>query len=84
MSEHGLQERGALGYTGLYILSQRYQDLHEAVSYIDYFLLFLFFGHLDTNWVILAEDWPVGKSMEVFSSLTIDMGGPRQLWAFHL
>lgn len=39
----------------------------------------LFFGHLDTNWVILAEDaiidWPVGKSVGVFSSLMFDGGG---------
>lgn len=39
----------------------------------------LFFGHLDTNWVILAEDaiidWPVGKSVGVFSSFMFDGGG---------
>lgn len=50
------------------------------IKFFGIFVCLLFFGHLDTNWVILAEDvsidWPVGKSVGVFSSLMFDREGP--------
>lgn len=51
--------------------------LDVILSFLGFlFVCLLFFGHLDTNWVILAEDvsidWPVGKSVGVM----FDREGP--------